>query len=82
MGEGLPVGICEGSRLWNITLEELIPAGSPETQEPAAAFQLKVATKMKTEVYYHCRWTSIKREFTRDGLRRIRKGIAMDRQEV
>ena len=82
MGEGAPVGISGGECLWSITLEELIPAGSPETREPEAAFQLKVVTKMKTEVYYHCRWTSVRREFTRDGLRRVRKGIAMDRQEV
>ena len=68
--------------MWHITLEELIPAGSPETAEPEAAFELRVVNPMKTEEYYHCRWTSIKREFTRDGLLRIRKGIAMDRQEV
>ena len=82
MGQAAPVGISQGGCLWNITMEELIPSGSPETEEPEAAFQLKVVTKMKTEVYYHCRWTSIKREFTKDGLRRIRKGIAMLRQEV
>lgn len=82
MGSAAPVGIQEGKRLWHITLEELIPSGSPESREPEAAFELKVATKTKTEVYYHCRWTSIRREFTRDGLRRIRRGIAMDRQEV
>lgn len=82
MGQTEPVGISQGSCLWHIRLEELIPAGSPETDEPEAAFQLKVVTKMKTEVYYHCRWTSVRREFTRDGLRRIRTGIAMLRQEV
>lgn len=82
MGTAAPAGITEGSKLWLITLEELIPAGSPETYEPQAAFQLKVVTKMKKDVYYHCRWTSVKREFTREGLRRIRKGIAMSHQEV
>lgn len=82
MGETAPVGISQGGCLWKLTLEELIPAGSPETLEPEGPFQLKVVTSMKTEVYYHCRWTSIRREFTREGLRRIRVGIAMDRQEV
>ena len=82
MGESAPAGISQGSYLWNIQLEELIPAGSPETDEPAGAFQLKLVTDRKTETYYHCRWTSIKREFTQDGLRRIRKGVSMLREEV
>lgn len=81
MGEAAPSGISQGSYLWSITLEELIPAGSPETAEPAAAFELKVKTAVKTEVYYHCRWVTVRREFTREGLRRVRKGIAMLREE-
>ena len=81
MGEAHPAGISGGSCLWNLQLEELIPAGSPETAEPNGAFKLKIVTDVKTETYYHCRWTSIKREFTRDGLRRIRKGISMLREE-
>ncbi len=81
MGESEPAGISRGSYLWNICLEERIPAGSPETAEPAGAFQLKVTTDLKTETYYYCRWTSVKREFTKDGLRRTRKGISMLREE-
>ena len=81
MGESAPAGISQGSYLWQIQLEELIPGGSPETVEPAGAFEMKVVTDVKTEIYYHCRWTSVRREFTREGLRRIRKGIAMLREE-
>lgn len=81
MGESLPAGASQGSQLWNIQLEELIPTGSPETVEPAGAFQMKIVTEVKTEIYYHCRWTSIKREHTQEGLRRIRKGISMLREE-
>lgn len=81
MGQTGPVGVQPGCCSWLISLEELIPAGSPETVDPEGAFQLKIVTDMKTEVYYHCRWTSIWREFTREGLRKIRKGIAMLRQE-
>lgn len=81
MGEAAPSGISQGSYLWGITLEEQIPAGSPETAEPAGAFELKVKTAVKTEVYYHCRWVTVRREFTREGLRRVRKGIAMLREE-
>ena len=82
MGQSAPAGISRDKYLWNIQLEELIPAGSPEIDEPAANFELKLVTDVKTEMYYYCRWTSIRREFTREGLRRIRKGICMDRVEV
>ena len=81
MGEADPIGISQGSRYWKITLEELIPAGSPQTVEPYNAFELTLTTPIKTEVYYHCRFTSIKRQHTREGLRRIRTGICMLRQE-
>ena len=81
MGESAPAGISQGSSLWYIQLEELLPAGMTETADPAGAFELKIVTDVKTEVFYHCRWTSIRREFSREGLRKIRKGIAMLRQE-
>lgn len=81
MGESAPAGVSDGCYLWNIQLEELIPVGSPETEEPAGAFVLKIVTDQKTEVYSQCRWSSIKREFTQEGLRRIRKGVALLREE-
>lgn len=81
MGEAAPMGVSQGSYLWHIQLEELIPAGSPETDEPPGAFQLKIVTDQKTEIYYSCRWNKIRREFTQKGLRRIRSGIAMLREE-
>lgn len=82
MGQSDAVGISGGERLWTIQLEELIPAGSPEAAEVTSVFELKLVTAEKTEMYYYCRWTSIKREFTREGLRRIRKGISLKRVEV
>lgn len=81
MGESDPAGVSRGSRLWQIQLEELIPAGSPESAEPTGEFELRVVTDLKTETYYHCDWTSIRREFTKDGLRKIRRGFAMLREE-
>lgn len=81
MGEAAAATTSRGSRLWQIQLEELIPAGTPETEEPNERFELKLVTARKTEVYYSCDWTSIRREFTRDGLRRIRRGLAMMREE-
>ena len=81
MGESAPTGVSGGSYLWHIQLEELIPVGSPETEEPAGAFKMQIVTDQKTETYYYCRWTSIRREYTQQGLRRIRKGISMLREE-
>ena len=81
-GESAPAGISGKERLWHIYLEELIPAGSPEAEAPAEPFLMKIVTDLKTEVYHGCHWTSSRREFTREGLRRIRTGIAMYREEV
>lgn len=82
MGQSHAVGISGGAQLWTIQLEELIPTGSPEAEEVGSLFELELVTAQKTELYYYCRWTSIRREFTREGLRRIRKGISLQRVEV
>ncbi len=80
MGQDAPVSISRGKKLWNITLEELIPCGSPEQEETKGAFELLIETDNKTERYAGCQWTSIKREFTRQGLRQTRTGIALTRE--
>jgi len=82
MGEDEPIGIRNGSRLWKLRLEELIPPGNLEADDPDTTFKLRVESDTVTETYYHCRWTSHRREFTRQGLRRIRTGISMARQEA
>ena len=79
-GEENPVGIRLGKRLWEITLEERILPGSPEAAEPKAAFELRIDRDAGTEVFYHCRWLSVRREMDRSGLRRVRKGVAMLRE--
>lgn len=82
MGESQPQGIRQGQTLRKLYLEELIPAGSPEEPEPAGEFQLRLVDSLKTQRYTGCRWLSVRREFTQKGLRRIRQGIAMGREEV
>lgn len=77
MGETAPIGISLGSSVWEITLEELILPGSPEYAEPKGPFELRIERDAGTETYYHCRWLSIRREMTRNGLRRVCKGISM-----
>lgn len=82
MGEVLPMGFSQGMAVWQIQLEELIPAGSPETAEPEGDFVLQIVTDQKTENYSGCRWSNIRRTFTKEGLRRIRSGYARLREEV
>lgn len=80
IGENAPVGIIPGSWLWHLELEELIPAGSAETIQSEELFELKLDTNLQAETFFHCRWLTEKREFTKSGLRRIRTGIAMSRK--
>ena len=82
MGEAAPLGSHLGKQERALYLEELIPAGSPETAEPDGPFRLKLVTDQKTQLYSGCRWTSVRREFTKQGLRRIRRGFALSREEV
>ena len=82
MGSAAPVGSCLGTERWVIEMEELIPSGSAEVEEPEGEFELKIILESKKEIYSGCRWTSIRRERTRQGLRRIRKGFALSREEA
>lgn len=82
MGEAAPVGIRQGQTIRKLYLEELIPAGSPEEPEPEGEFQLRLVSTLKTQRYLGCRWVRTRREFTQKGLRRIREGIALGREEV
>lgn len=77
MGERAPIGISLGSSVWELTLEELILPGSPEYAEPQGPFELKIIRDAGTDTYYHCRWLSVRREMTRNGLKRVCKGISM-----
>lgn len=82
MGEDAPIGVRKGSWVWKIRLEELIPAGNLEVDDPPGGCEVRVESDTVTETYYHCWWTSVRREYTRQGLRRIRTGISMDRMEA
>ena len=81
IGEAAPVGTSIGTAAWEIRLEELIPVGSPEFASSVEPCVVKILTEEKTEIYSGCRWTQISREFTKQGLRRIRKGVALRREE-
>ena len=81
IGEAMPIGTSLGTTTWEITLEELIPVGSPEFDSPLDPCVVKILTDQKTEIYSGCRFSTIRREFTKQGLRRIRKGVALTREE-
>ena len=81
IGQALPIGTSAGTSAWEIQLEELIPVGSPEFENPTGSCVISILTEEKTEIYSGCRWTSIRREFTKQGLRRIRKGVALKMEE-
>lgn len=80
MGQRAPVGIQPGKQLWQIRLEELIPAGSEEIREPEGEFDVNIISDLTTETFRGCRWTSVQRQRNRQGLRRICKGYALRRE--
>ena len=82
MGEAAPTGVSEGCRYWHIELEEVIPAGSAVSAEPETEFVLKLITDEKTEEFDRCVWQSTSRAYSKEGLRRIHKGVALSRKEV
>lgn len=82
VGQSAPAGVSRCPGLWKIQMEELIPAGSLEDPEPGSVFDLKLITDPKVELYGGCSWTQVRREFTRNGLLRVRKGFALERVEV
>ena len=82
MGETAPFGISDGCHYWNIELEEVIPAGSAVSVEPGMTFTLKLITDGKTEEFGSCSWFSTRREYSKAGLHRIHKGVALSRKEI
>ena len=82
MGESAPVAVSPGSWIWKIRLEELIPPGDQEIAVTAGEAQLRVMGTLVTETFSGCQWTSIRREHSRQGLRRIHTGLALKREEA
>lgn len=76
------VAITSGACYWKLHLEELVPYGSQETPEPNDDFVLRVIRDTGSEIYKPCRWTSVTRSFTAEGLRLVCKGIALTGKEV
>lgn len=81
-GESDPVGSHLGKGGWSLTLEEQIPPGTQEPADVTGVFSLTVNDGVDSWVYTGCRWTAIRREYTSQGLRRVRTGFALSRKEA
>lgn len=82
VGVTLPEGSTAGPFLHTFRLEELVPVGYAAAAEESGTFAIRVETEHTIERFFACRWTSVQREYTKEGLRRIRTGIARVREEV
>ncbi len=82
MGETDPVGSSRGEERWLITVEELLLPGDyiPGTERKEFTVRVEKSARFQ-EVYSGCRWISQKKQLTREGIRRIRTGIAMSMEE-
>lgn len=80
--EPLPMASGSGKVQWSLHLEEQVPVGTAEPAEPGPGFTLVVTTGEKTETFTGCQWTSVSRKYDSQGLRRVRKGFALNREET
>ena len=77
MGVPGPAAAAEGGCIWKLRLEELIPADMYEPYSPRNDVTLSRAGAVRYDYYYHCWWTSVKWEYTKQGLRRTHEGFAL-----
>lgn len=75
------VGSHGGALAWTIRLEEQIPPGVREPEDPEGEFALTLADSTGTWQFTGCRWKDISREYTAQGLHRVREGLALGRKE-
>lgn len=64
--------ILQETKVWILTLEELIPATAAPVLDSAESFTLEVRREGGVETYPSCRWESVRREETADGVRQVR----------
>lgn len=79
-----PVAVAshDGTQCWTISLEEQIPVGTKEPANPEGEFTLTLENGTGTWRFLGCRWTTVRREYTNQGLLRVRTGFALKREEI
>jgi hypothetical protein len=69
----------EETPYWEFYLEEVIPQDSVKPELPDGEFVLRVLCGNSHEVYSGCSCASIFREYTREGLKQVSKGMCRSR---
>jgi len=82
VGMRIPATSTPGPIHYSLRLKEMIPIGSELEESEEGTFSIRVVTEQGGEVYHDCRWTSIQRDYTKEGLRQIRKGFGRVREAV
>ena len=82
IGVTMPETITAGPFLNTFQLEELIPLNQTAAEAHTGVFSILVETENTIERFYVCRWVSIRQAYTKEGLHRVRKGIARIREEI
>lgn len=82
IGMAMPEDSTAGPFLHTFELEELIPIGETTAEEHMDTFTIRVETENTIERFFACRWNGIRQEYTKEGMKRIRKGIARIREEI
>lgn len=76
MGQAEAAGVLRQDKGWRFTLEERYPPNAREIDPPAEPFLIQVRRGVLGELYDGCRWQSVLREDTPEGLRLVRVGRA------
>ena len=82
MGARDAADVSLGPWVWKLRLEELMPMGIIGFSQPQAGFTLRVRGLQGEETFSDCSWFSARYEYTPKGVRRIRTGYALSREEV
>lgn len=82
IGVTMPETVTAGPFLNSFQLEEMIPLDQTAPEDHTGVFSILVETENTIERFYVCRWVSIRQAYTKEGLRRVRKGIARIREEI
>lgn len=80
MGETEPASVSEGQEIWKLTMEEVIPADIYESYSPGCDVTVKRQGPIRYDCFYHCWWTSVKWEYSKQGLKRTHTGFALSRE--
>ena len=78
----VPEGITPPMGGWSIELEQLIPLGVAEPEETADGFTLTARSGDRGVKYLQCCWGEYESHHMDSGIRIIRRGFALEREEV